>query len=297
MAGGILALFVLCAPLPASAASCIKAAPVFEFTTGGTTPLRQPADIALSPDRLFVLDDLNGRIAVYDLDGRYRSSIKLPGGSGVPYLGLDIGGDDNLYLAAPGKGKVVVIGQSGSVVREFETGGDDGPSEPVGINVARGTCFVVDNEAHRIRSFDLEGTPLEAWGGLGEGADRFRYPFRVIQDNLGRVIVTDTLNSRVKIFTPKGEPLLDFGEFGVTEGTLFRPAGLGLWGEDLLLVSDNYLGSVQLFDVQGKFRAVLCGTDGTPLLFQNPVSIAVRERILYVLEMGANRIRGLKIMP
>jgi hypothetical protein len=88
---------------------------------------------------------------------------------------------------------------------------------------------------------------------------------------------------------------VEFGEFGVTEGTLYRPAGLAVWGEELLLVSDNYLGSVQAFALQGGYEASLCGADGLPVLFENPVSLAVRGSTLFVLEMGAHRVRALRL--
>lgn len=284
--------------LPASArAACMTAEPAFSVESGGGSRLRQPSDLALREDRLYVLDDLNGRVAVYSLQGEYLSAVSLPGGKGRPYLGMDIGGDDNIYLASPTEGKVVVLDGRGKAVRDFGLGGKASKSEPVSVTISRGTCFVVDNEQHRVLSFDLEGNPLESWGELGEGAVAFRYPFRIVQDSTGRVIVTDTLNSRVKMFTPKGEPLGQFGEFGVIEGTLYRPAGIALWGEDLVLVSDNYLGSVQLFDTQGAYRSTVCGSDGKPLLFDSPVSLATGRGMIFVLEMGAARVRAFRLSP
>ena len=72
------------------------------------------------------------------------------------------------------------------------------------------------------------------------------------------MLVTDTLNSRVLAFTPKGDPLAAFGEFGTTEGTLFRPAGLAVLEGDRVLVSDAYFGSLQIFGAQGAYQGVLC---------------------------------------
>jgi len=294
MIAGISALLLLLTGAPVRAA-CLKAEPLFSLGGGGGILLRQPADLAIHGDRLFVLDDLNGRVVVYSLQGSHLSSIPLPGGGSPSYLGFDVGGDDNLYLAASGKGKIVVVSQEGRQLREFPTGGGEKPTEPVAIEISRGLGFVVDNEAHSVKVFDMEGNPAETWGGLGEGPTKFRYPFRIVQDASGRVIVSDSLNSKIKIFTPAGDPLVEFGEFGVTEGTLYRPAGLEVWGEGLLLVSDNHLGSVQAFDLQGGYEASLCGADGRPMLFRNPVSLAARGSKLFVLEMGADRVQALRI--
>ncbi len=293
-AGAAAVALCLVAGSPGGAA-CLKTAPLFTISSAATVPLRQPADLTLHGDRLFVLDDLNARVISYGLEGKFLSATKLPGGSSASYLGFDVGGDDNLYLAASGAGKIVVINQKGERIREFPTGGGESPTEPVGVEVARGQCFVVDNEAHSVKVYDLEGTPSVQWGELGDGPGKFRYPFRLLQDPLGRIIVSDSLNSRIKIFTPAGDPLLEFGEFGVTEGTLYRPAGLGLWGENLLLVADNYLGVIQVYDLQGGYQSTLCGADNKPLIFSNPVSLAVRGSTVFVLEMGAGRVRALQI--
>lgn len=293
---GVAALVVFLLLTDGSArAACFKAEPLFSIDGAGGTPLRQPADLALHGERLFVLDDLNGRVAIFDLQGNYISSVKLAGGSGSSHLGIDVGSDDNLYLAASAKGKVVVLSGQGKQLKVFTTGSGEKPTEPVGIEVSRGQIFVADNEAHSVKVFDMDGNHVQSWGGLGEGPTSFRYPFRIIQDASGRVIVSDTLNSRIKIFTPAGDPLAEFGEFGVTEGTLYRPAGLAVWGEELLLVSDNYLGAVQAFALQGSYEASLCGADGKPILFESPVSLAMRGSTLYVLEMGAHRVRALRI--
>ncbi len=292
----LVAAVLLASPVPAEGVSCLTAQPLFRIDQGGGKPLRQPSDLTLHGESLFVLDDLNGRVAVFSLDGRHVSSTPLPGGGDAAFLGLDVGTDDNIYLASAGEGKIIIVDHDGKVLREFATGQQgESPTEPTGVHVSRGFCLVADNEGHSVKVFDLGGTLKEQWGQLGEGPLGFRYPFRLRQDTLGRVIVTDTLNSKIKIFTPKGEPLLEFGEFGVTEGTLYRPAGIALREPDQLLVADNYHGAVQLFDLRGQYLATLCGDDGVPLLFQNPVSLAAQGSILFVLEMGAGRVQALEL--
>jgi DNA-binding beta-propeller fold protein YncE len=297
-AAGVLGFLLLLSAFTAEAArsaTCLTATPLFQLRSGGDKNLQQPSDLTLHEGSIFVLDDLNGRIVEFTLKGRYLRSTPLPRGSQSSYLALDLGGNDHFYLASSAEGKIVVIDRKGSVVREFDTGAKDGASEPVGVDVSRGACFVADNEEHKVKVFDLEGNALGEWGGLGDAPRKLRYPFRVVQDSAGRVIVTDTLNSRVKAYTPKGEPLFSFGEFGVVEGTLFRPAGISLWGNDRILVSDNYLGSIQLFDFKGGYHGTLCGSDGIPLLFQNPVSLASVDGTLFVLESGAGRVQALRV--
>lgn len=279
----------------AAEAGCIPASQVFSVRDAGKTAFRQPSDLVLAGDRLYVLDDLNARVAVLDRQGRSVGSIPLPGPEGSTWLGIGYSGADQLFLASSGDGRIVVVDLKGRTVREFPSGDAGETSSPAGVLVSRGSCFVADNGTHQLRVFTLEGKPVASWGGLGEKATQFRAPFRVAQDSLDRVLVTDALNSRILAFTPKGDPLAAIGEFGATEGTLFRPAGIAVLEGDRLLVSDNYFGSLQLFDAQGAYQGVLCGDGGRPLALENPTGLAARGRTVYVVEMGAGRVSAWEI--
>jgi DNA-binding beta-propeller fold protein YncE len=288
----LIALFavLLSAAVPDRAgAACLPARQIFAVREAGKVAFRQPSDLVLAGDQLYVLDDLNGRVAVLDLQGRGVGALPLPGPEGASWLGIGFGGADQLFLAASGDGRVVVMDLKGKTVREFPAGEAGETSSPAGILVARGSCFVADNRGHRVRAFSLDGRQQASWGGLGENAAQFRAPFRVVQDSLDRVLVTDSLNSRIQVFTPKGDPLAAFGEFGTTEGTLFRPAGLAVLEGDRVLVSDAYFGSLQIFDAQGVYQGVLCD-GGRPLALESPTGLAARGRTVYVVEMGAGRV-------
>ena len=199
-----------------AAAACLPARQLFAVREIGRVALRQPADLVLADDRLYVLDDLNGRVAVLDLQGRGVGSVPLPGPEGGAWLGIGYGGADQLFLGSSGDGHVAVVDLKGKLVREFKTADGAEKAGAAGVLVSPGGCFVADNRAHRVRAFTLEGKQQAAWGSLGEGETQFRAPFRLAQDSLGRVLVSDSLNSRVLAFTPKGEPLAGFGEFGTS---------------------------------------------------------------------------------
>jgi DNA-binding beta-propeller fold protein YncE len=282
------AVIALC-PTRADAA-CIPARQLFEVREAGKTPFRQPSDLVLAGDRLLVLDDLNSRIAVLDTQGRSAGAIALPGSADASWIGIAFGGADQVFLASSSEGRVAVVDLKGKAVREFPVGTPGAPGRPAGLLVSRTSLIVADNGTNQIRVFSLEGQPESSWGGLGEGPAQLRAPFRVAQDSLDRVLVTDALNGRVLAFTPKGEPLGVIGDFGVTEGTLYRPAGLAVLDGDRVLVADAYFGSLQLFDAQGRYQGVLCSGEGRPLALKSPTGVAARGRTLFVVEMGAGRV-------
>jgi DNA-binding beta-propeller fold protein YncE len=303
MPAGALALIaaivglLLAAVADRAAAACIPARQVFAVREAGKVAFRQPSDLVLAGDRLLVLDDLNGRIAVLDAQGRSVGAIQLPGPEGASWLGIGFGGADQVFLASSGDGRLVVIDLKGTVVRGFAIAGGDPAAKPAGVLVSRGSCFVADNGSHMLRVFSLDGVSQASWGGPGENAGQFRAPFRVVQDSMDRVLVSDALNARVLAFTPKGEPLAAFGEPGVSEGTLFRPAGLAVLEGDRVLVSDAYFGSMQVFSAQGAYLGVLCAEGGRPLALASPTGLAARGRVVYVVEMGAGRVSAWEIGP
>lgn len=277
-------------PVPAA---CIPARQVFAVREAARRTFRQPSDVVLAGERILVLDDLNGRVAILDLAGRSVGSITLPDAGSGSWLGIAFGGADQVFLSASASGRVVVLDLKGKTVREFSVA--DGESRPAGVFVSRGTCFVADPGNHKVHAHTLDGREQAAWGGIGEGPAQFRGPFRLAQDSLDRLLVADALNSRVLAFTPRGEPLAAFGEFGTTEGTLFRPAALAVLDRDRVLVTDNYFGSLQLFEADGSYAGVLCGDDGRPLALENPTGAAARANTVYVVEMGAGRVSAWEI--
>jgi DNA-binding beta-propeller fold protein YncE len=289
LSAALIAAVVLLPAAGRAAAACIPARQVFAVREAGKVAFRQPSDLVAAGERLYVLDDLNGRVVVLDLQGRSVGTIPLPDTEGGSWLGIGFGGADQLFLSSSGDGRVVVVDLKGKQVRDFFAGEPGEAASPAGILVSRGSCIVADNRRHRVRVFSLEGRQLAAWGGLGENAAQFRSPFRVAQDSLDRVLVSDALNSRVLVFTPKGDPLAAFGEFGTTEGTMFRPAGLAILDGDRVLVSDAYFGSLQVFSPQGDYQGVLCD-GGRPLALANPMGLSVRDRTVYVVETGAGQV-------
>ena len=111
----------------------------------------------------------------------------------------------------------------GTVVPLVGTGapgfsGDGGPASeatldtPLGVGVAEdGTLYIADSENHVIRSVGPNGT-IQTVAGVGtpvEGEDAgvaievgLRRPFDVTVGPEGRVWISDTLNSRVRVLTP-----------------------------------------------------------------------------------------------
>ena len=136
VSGVALAALLLAATGPAAAA-CIPARQVFAVREADKTPFRQPSDLVLAGDRLLVLDDFDGRVAVLDLQGGGSSALSIPGLATGSWLGIGFGGADQIFLGSSGDGRVVAVDLKGRAVREFPVGEGDAAARPEGILISR----------------------------------------------------------------------------------------------------------------------------------------------------------------
>lgn len=58
---------------------------------------------------------------------------------------------------------------------------------------------------HRIQIFDSKDNHVASFGGKGSEDFELKYPYGVCVDRNGNVMVTDTQNYKIKIFSPKGK--------------------------------------------------------------------------------------------
>ena len=124
--------------------------------------------------------------------------------------------------------------------------------EPWGIAVGvDGSVFVADTWNGRIQKFTADGQFITTWGyGILQDPNNllgFYGPRGIVVDPLGNVLVTDTGNSRVVVFSADGQPITQFGGTGVAAGQFAEPVGMALDAAGRLYVVDTWNQRVQVF--------------------------------------------------
>ncbi|HSU52769.1 MAG TPA: NHL repeat-containing protein [Candidatus Dormibacteraeota bacterium] len=120
-----------------------------------------PAGVYVSKQlELYVLDQNNDRVQVFDLDGLYRRSFAL---------------------------------------KTPEQRGRSGRSQGI-CGDALGRIYVSDTFQGLLRVFDESGVFLSPIGSYGRGAGQLNLPTAVLADNLGHLFVAASGNSRVELF-------------------------------------------------------------------------------------------------
>jgi DNA-binding beta-propeller fold protein YncE len=266
----------------------------------------QPSDAAVGKDnRIYVMDGVNNLVKVFDEKGTYIFTFGGKGSSDGHFnspLGITTDSQGYVYVADTGNHRVQVFNSFGKLHAIFEVKSQKGerPSDPVDLAVdeKRKRLYVVDNDNHRIMVYSLTDFRfLESWGSEGEGMQEFRNPFFINVGQDTSVLVVDVLNTRVQVWSPKGQAVGSIGEYGVDIGQLYRPKGVCVDRDNNVFVSDSYVGAIQVFNRYGNFKSVVGDESGNVLHWTTPVGITIDDsQRLYVVEMLANRVKVYKII-
>ena len=116
--------------------------------------------VALHGEHLYLLSEWQGRIYVYNRDGKEIHAFGQKGGS------------------------------TGKLSR----------AQGLTIDPSNGTSYVMDYMRHTLSIYDPSGRFVREFGGSGRGPGWFNYPKDICIDAQGRLFVADTFNKRIQIF-------------------------------------------------------------------------------------------------
>lgn len=295
-----------CAVVLASTASIRAESPVVgevvsSFEIAGAGSLKMPTDVAVDQDgRVYVADGANDRVVVFGADGALVESIAAIGGEELSRpVGIATDSSGRLYVTDTGHRRALVRDSAGGLERTIVpvTARDGHEADITGVAVSPDGSFVwlVDNDNHRLIRVDMETGAQSIVGQEGDSIGKLHYPFLVSLATDGSAFVTDVLNGRGQIFNADGRPAGAVGSYGVELGQLYRPKGVVVDVSDDIWVSDSVMGVVQVFRGTGGFIDVLRDASGEVMRFESPMGLAIRDGHLYVTELGANRVRRIRV--
>ena len=129
-----------------------------------------------------------------------------------------LGNDGDIYVANRGnennfgmRVNQVKLGAPGEeeLLAEFFKYGDGGRAFPPGRSALRSTatttCTVSDEWTNTISVFDRNGKFIRKWGKTGSGDGELLRPAGLVCEKNGNLIVVDSGNNRLQVFTPGGE--------------------------------------------------------------------------------------------
>ena len=203
--------------------------------------------------RLYAVDTVLKRIHVFDrLGSQYfffpadRTMLASP-------VGIAIDKDGIIYVTDSKRAVVYIFKDQGKTF--VSTMGHGIFKRPTGITVNPKTSelLVVDTLQSQVFRFDLSNRlPKGSFGTSGAAEGQFHYPTNISVTPTGDIIVSDSLNFRVQVFSPEGRFLLTFGRMGDVPGTFSRPKGVASDSDGNIYVVDGLFDNVQIFDKRGR---------------------------------------------
>ena len=202
----------------------------------------EPWGVAVGADgKIFVADTWNGRIQVFDSEGRFVTkwgAFSSTGGELTDAFalfgprGLAIANDGNLLVADTGNKRIIKFTTDGQLVQQIGGGGVIGGrfEEPVGLAVSPldGSVFVADTWNHRIQKLTAALEFAAEWPVPGwESQDIAAKPYIAVAGN-GDVYATDPALYRVLVYNQNGELKAAFGKFGTDPNKFDLPTGIAL---------------------------------------------------------------------
>jgi DNA-binding beta-propeller fold protein YncE len=245
-----------------------------------------------SQDRLYISDELNHRVTIFDSSGSFLSkwdaSGNGPGELNGP-AGIAIDSQDNVYVVDQHNNRVQKFDSGGSFIAQWGEAGS-GPGQfnlPWGVAVdTQGDVYVADWRNDRIQKFSPDGEYQASFGESGEGDGQFYRPSGVAVDSEGYVYVADWGNERVQVMAPDGSFQLN----------LRGQATLSKWAEDFLAVNPDEKRTREMSNLVPNLPPHLNTphhvSSQTEPYFWGPVSVTLDgEGRLYVTESNRHRVQ------
>jgi uncharacterized protein (TIGR03663 family) len=264
--------------------------------------------VAGDDSAIYVVDMGNARVERFDGLGQF---VGIWGGtdsnvvfsktdSGLGPTGIAVSADGQLiYVADTWAHRIVVLDNSGRMVREFGTYADtaDSPDPsvspgsffgPRSIAVTDDEIYVVDTGNERVQVLALDGTFKRAFGGYGTEPGQLIEPVGIAIGPDGRVYVADSGNGRISIYSKDGTSV---GEWQVDAwaGQLYFEPYLAVDVEGNVYASSSGTASVEVYDPNGQWITSISRIGSEDL--KQPVGLAIApDGSVWISDIGANAV-------
>jgi len=267
-----------------------------EFGNGygdGDGQFRLPVAMAFdSQDRLYVTDEYNQRVTVFDTDGHFLSKWGVFGHDAGQFdgpAGIAINADDQVYVADQHHHRIQKYSRDGEFILQWgEEGKGDGQlNMPWGVAVdTQGDVYVADWRNDRVQKFSADGEHIATFGGPGQGDGQFNRPAGVAVDAEGLIYVADWGNERVQVLGPDGGFLQ----------SLRGQATLSKWAEEFFAANPDEWEVRQQSDLVPDLPPHLNTpyhiSSQTEAYFWGPVAVSLdADHRLYVPETNRHRFQ------
>lgn len=258
--------------------------------------LSRPSYTLVNDKMIYVADTDNGRIAVFDYNGKAVTTFGQTGEHKlISPVSLTMVGDD-IYVSDTKAGKIFIFTKMGKFKGFFET---DSEIIPGSIFFKNNLLYAVDVKNTAVKIFDRSGKQIRSFGTKGTESGQFYFPYTIHVTAEGKIYVADSNNNRIQIFDQNGKIikiLNGTGRDGLGE-ILSVPRGIAFDKFNNLYTADGLKHQISVFDSSGNNIGNFNNAEptdpeiGIPDELRLPTEVFIdTDQRLYVTEFANSRI-------
>lgn len=230
----------------------------------------KPESVGIDEDNnIYVADTGNHRIAVFDSNGNFKrvfGDIKT-----VPYpLSVAVAKSGKMYVTSLMYQRLTILDKSGKPLKVI--GFKKKAEIPLRVKIHKNKLYMTT--VGHLMVLNMDGKIEKKFGKEGRAINQFEYPNGIVIGKVDKlkdgIVVSDSNNNRIQIFTNKGKPFAYLGNppknLKDTSLTFGLPTGIDMDEEGRVFVMDSLNHSVRIFDNKGNDLGELGqqgSTDGT----------------------------------
>lgn len=256
-------------------------------------PLSRPMDVVEVDNQIYVTDNVNKCVQVFDEEGNSLFQFGKNGTGDGEFLspfGITSDGK-NIYVADIQTGKISIFDRTGKFKNYFKEQDVEVLISPIGIRYMEKKLYVTDVRANKVVVFNLDGEKLLEIS-QANGIPFFA-PNCVTKDDDDNIYVSDSGNNRIVKFNKNGKYLLTINGSpdGAGQSKLVNPRGIGISKDGVLYFVENQGNTVYGYTLKGKklFSFGQHGTNDTDFILPNGLFISDDGHI-FITETGNKRL-------
>jgi DNA-binding beta-propeller fold protein YncE len=214
--------------------------PIHRF--GKLNGIRNPIDIVIRNDRIYVSQEGNPYIDVLSFTGKpvgHLAPLEIPFYPGK----MDIDADGNIYVVNKARTECVVFDSEDRFVGTI----GEGLNSITGVASSEDRVYLLTPfDGHAVQVYDKSGEFIMGYEGIEGRGGRLGLPASAKVDGEGRLWIADALRG-VFIYDREGTRLAGFGWSGATEGLLSFPVDIDFDGENRVYIMEKAKKKVSVF--------------------------------------------------
>ncbi|MEM2856256.1 MAG: SdrD B-like domain-containing protein [Candidatus Nitrosocaldaceae archaeon] len=208
---------------------------------------RGPRGIALSNSEIYVADNYNARIQVFDTNGNFIRNFGSYGSGSNNFnqpRGLVLF-NNNLYIADTQNDRIKITDINGNLIKSISS------IKPYQIAVDNnGYIYAAEFSLDRIRKYDSNGNVMMSINNINATKG-------VYVDSYYNIYAGVSDEHKIKKYDSNGNLLLTFGTFGLDPGEFFNTRGIFVDNIGRIWVADGDAHRVQVFDGNGSLLMII----------------------------------------